>query len=92
VFCGTANAITKTKEDRRKIRTNIQEAIMKSSTIINDNTKIDLNDEVMGFSLKVGVVLAALVGVWGLACLTAGLANVGAIGMLKGYVTAITGF
>jgi len=65
---------------------------MKSSTLINNNTNIDINDEIMGFSLKVGVVLAALVGVWGLTCLAAGLVNVGAVGMLKGYITAITGF
>ncbi len=35
---------------------------MKSPTIINENTNIDINDEIMGFSFKVGMALAALAG------------------------------
>lgn len=68
------------------------EAIMKSPTIINENTNIDINDEIMGFSFKVGMALAALVGIWGLTCLVSGLVNAGVGGMLKGYISAITGF
>jgi len=65
---------------------------MKSPTIIKEDINIDINDEIMGFSFKVGMGLAALVGVWGLACLVSGLVNAGVGGMLKGYITAITGF
>ncbi len=64
---------------------------MRTPTITNENTTVDVTEEVMGFSLKVGAVLSALVGVWGLTCLLAGLINAGPLGMLKGYITAITG-
>lgn len=64
---------------------------MKSPTITNENTTVNVTEEVMGFSLKVGVVLSALVGIWGLTCLLAGLINAGPLGMFKGYLTAITG-
>jgi hypothetical protein len=68
------------------------EDIMKSTTTINGKTTVDVTEEVMSFSLKVGAVLSALVGIWGFACLLAGLTNFGPIEMLKGYFTAITGF
>jgi len=64
---------------------------MKSPTITNENTTVNVTEEVMGFSLKVGAVLSALVGIWGLTCLLAGLINAGPLGMLKGYITAVTG-
>jgi len=64
---------------------------MNSPTITNENTTVNVTEEVMSFSLKVGAVLSALVGVWGLTCLLAGLINAGPLGMLKGYLTAITG-
>jgi len=64
---------------------------MKTSTLTNENTTLDVTEEVMSFSLKVGAVLSALVGIWGLTCLLAGLINAGPLGMLKGYITAITG-
>lgn len=64
---------------------------MNSPTTIRENSNIDINNEIMGFGLKVGAVLAALVGIWGLTCLVAGLVNAGAGGMLRGYITALTG-
>jgi len=64
---------------------------MKTSTITNEKTTLNVTKEVMSFSFKVGAVLSALVGIWGLTCLLAGFVNTGSLGMLKGYITAITG-
>ncbi|GAB4345191.1 MAG: hypothetical protein Kow0089_22150 [Desulfobulbaceae bacterium] len=37
-------------------------------------------------------VLAALIGIWGIACLVGGIAQSGGIGeLINGYVTAVTG-
>ncbi len=33
--------------------------------------------------------LAALVGIWGMACLIGGIANSGAMGLIRGFMTAI---
>ena len=65
---------------------------MKSKTAINENIRVDVTEEIMGFGLKVGAVLSALIGIWGFACLLAALVNFGSIEMIKGYYTAITGF
>jgi hypothetical protein len=65
---------------------------MKSKIAINRNTTVDVTEEIMGFSLKVGTVLIALVGIWGFTCLLAGLISSGPLEMLKGYFTAVTGF
>lgn len=69
-----------------------QEDIMKSRTVINENVTIDVTEEIMGFGLKVGAVLSALIGIWGFTCLLAGLVNFGPLEMIKGWFTAITGF
>ncbi len=65
---------------------------MKSKTAINENITLDVTEEIMGFGLKIGGVLSALIGIWGLTCLIAGLVNFGPVEMIKGYFTAITGF
>jgi len=64
---------------------------MKSIITTNEKTAVDISDEIMGFSLKVGAVLGSLIGVWALACLLAGLVNAGPGGLIRGYITAITG-
>ena len=64
---------------------------MRYPTITDEKLAVDATEEVMGFSLKIGVVLSALVGIWGLTCLIAGLLNAGPLDMLRGYFTAITG-
>ncbi len=37
------------------------------------------------------MVLAALIGIWGIACLMGGLAQTGIGEMVSGYITAVTG-
>jgi hypothetical protein len=64
---------------------------MKSIITTNEKTAVNVSDEIMGFSLKVGAVIGGLIGVWALACLLAGLAGAGPGGLIRGYMTAITG-
>ncbi len=65
---------------------------MKSPIITREKIQFDISDEVMGFTLKLGTVLSAMIGVWAVSCLVAGLISVGPLQMVKGYITAITGF
>ena len=55
-------------------------------------TTTDAAYEASKFGLSVGMGMAALIGLWGAACLIGGLATNGIGGMLRGYLTAITGF
>ena len=41
--------------------------------------------------IKVIAVLAALIGIWGIACLVGGVAQSGIGEMINGYITAVTG-
>jgi hypothetical protein len=54
-------------------------------------TEINTSYETSKFALTVGISMAALIGLWGLACMVGGLANGGLVGLLKDFVTAITG-
>lgn len=36
-------------------------------------------------------ILAALIGIWGIACLIGGVANGGLLELVNGYISAITG-
>jgi|GEM_PF-3156842 len=37
------------------------------------------------------IALATLVGVWGIGCLISGMVGSGVVGLLRGWVTAVTG-
>ncbi len=65
---------------------------MKSPIITRKKIQVDIADEVMSFTFKVGTVISALIGIWAVSCLTTALINVGPLQMAKGYITAITGF
>jgi hypothetical protein len=48
--------------------------------------------EVSKVALGVGVLMAALVGIWGLSCFIGGLLSTGGLGdVVKGYLAAVTG-
>lgn len=64
---------------------------MNTPIITKENIQIDLADEVMNFTLKAGIILCCLIGIWGVACIAGGLASAGPLAMLRGYLTAITG-
>jgi len=64
---------------------------MRANTIVRRETKVDAGYEASRFALNVGMGIAALIGVWGAACLIGGLATNGLGGLLRGFLTAITG-
>ena len=41
--------------------------------------------------LGVLIALATLVGLWGFGCLVSGMSNGGALGILRGWITAVSG-
>ncbi len=82
----------KGKENKKKQTNNNTEDIMSANTITRTETKTDVGYEASRFGLNVGMAMAALIGLWGAACLIGGLAGNGIGGMLKGLMTAITGF
>lgn len=68
------------------------EDAMKSPIITREKIQVDTSDEVMRFTLKVGTVLSALIGIWAVSCLVGALISAGPLQVVKGYITAITGF
>ena len=65
---------------------------MNAHTVTRTETTSETGYEVSRFGLNVGMGMAALIGLWGAACLIGGLATYGLGGLLRGYLTAITGF
>lgn len=54
-------------------------------------TKTEAGLETAKYTVGAIGTLAALIGIWGLACLIGGLATNGAGGLLRGYIAALTG-
>lgn len=65
---------------------------MKSPIITRERITVDVTDETMKFALKVGKVVSGLIGIWAVSCLASAIINIGPLQMIKGYITAITGF
>ncbi len=65
---------------------------MKSPIITRDKIKIDIEDEIMSLAFKICTVLGTVIGVWAVSCLVTGLVRVGPVQLMKGYLTAITGY
>lgn len=55
------------------------------------DVRADVGYETSKFAFGVGLTTAALIGLWGAACMIGGLANTGLIGLVKGFFTAVTG-
>jgi len=53
--------------------------------------QVDAGYETSKFTLGVGIAMAALVGIWGSACLISALVGTGPINLIKSYFTAIIG-
>ena len=56
-----------------------------------EEKKVDVAQETSKFTVRAICLLAALIGIWGSACLISGLATNGAGGILRGYISALTG-
>ena len=64
---------------------------MAANTKTQTKTRTDIRTETSRFALNAGMGLAALIGIWGLACLFGGLWNNGIGGLLSGFWSAVTG-
>jgi len=64
---------------------------MSAKTKTRTDTKADVGYEASRFALNAGMGMAALIGLWGLACLIGGLASHGFGGLLRGFWIAVTG-
>ena len=64
---------------------------MTTNTIARIETRADVVDEISIFGIGVLLTMAAMIGLWGAACMIGGLAGNGIGGMLRGLLTAITG-
>ena len=49
---------------------------MKIPIITRETIQVDVTDEVIGFAYKLGTVLSALIGIWAVSCLVAGVISV----------------
>jgi hypothetical protein len=63
-------------------------------TFINTTrrTETDVEHEVSVALFTVISVSASLIGLWAVACLIGGLVNNGVLPMIRGYITAVTGY
>ena len=50
-----------------------------------------IKEEASKTTLKIGIAMAAIVGLWGAACLIGGLATAGVGGTVMGYIKAVLG-
>ena len=64
---------------------------MSANTKTRTEARTDAGYEASRFALHAGMGMAALIGLWGFACLIGGLATNGAGGLLRGFLTAVTG-
>lgn len=64
---------------------------MNTPIITKEKIQVDLADEVMSFTLRSGIAICALVGVWGISCLVSAMVTAGPMAVLRGYIAAITG-
>ena len=62
---------------------------MNANTITRTEHNADIGYETSKFAMNVGIGTAALIGIWGVACLVGGLVANGAGGLLAGYLSAI---
>jgi hypothetical protein len=72
-------------------KTQKQGNTMSANSRIKTEERIDVAQETSRFALNAGMGMAALIGVWGLACLFGGLAINGFGGLLRGFWTAVSG-
>jgi len=64
---------------------------MKARIETRNDVRPDVGYETSKFVYGVGLTAAALIGLWGAACMIGGLANVGPVGLIKGFISAVTG-
>ena len=64
---------------------------MTTKTNTTTRTQVEAGYETSKFALGAGMIMAALVGIWGFACLTSAMMSMGPMNVVKGYLTAVIG-
>jgi len=64
---------------------------MKTNTQATTTTQANTGYEASTFALGAGMTMAALVGIWGFACLASAMMSMGPMNVVKGYLTAVIG-
>lgn len=64
---------------------------MTTQVINKTETKTDIAQETSKFTIRIVMTMAALIGIWAVACLVGGLASGGLGNMIQGYISAILG-
>ncbi|AGF77110.1 hypothetical protein UWK_00529 [Desulfocapsa sulfexigens DSM 10523] len=64
---------------------------MNTNTQATTTTQVKAGYETSTFALGAGMTMAALVGIWGFACLASAMISVGPLNVVKGYLTAVIG-
>ncbi len=64
---------------------------MTTNTNTTTNTQVDAGYEASKFALGVGLSMASLVGLWGVASLVSALTSNGPLSLVKSYLSAVTG-
>ncbi len=64
---------------------------MNTNTNNAKGTEVDAAYETSKFALGVGITMAALVGIWGVASLVSALTSNGPVNLVKSYFTAVIG-
>jgi len=64
---------------------------MKTNTNNANINEVDAAFETSKFVLGVGITMAALVGIWGVASLVSALSSNGLLNLVKSYFTAVIG-
>ncbi len=60
-------------------------------TYENISDHANVKDETSKTALGIGIAMAAVIGLWGVACLIGGIASSGVGGIVVGYIKAVTG-
>ncbi len=61
----------------------------KDKEVVRD--ELDIRDETSKTALIIGIIMAAIVGIWGMACIIGGIVTSGMGNLIKGYIIAIIG-
>jgi hypothetical protein len=64
---------------------------MRTNTLTNKETNIDVGYETSKFVLVTGITMAALIGIWACVSMISCLVSNGVDGVVKGFITAVTG-
>ncbi len=64
---------------------------MTTQIINKEETKTDIGHETSKFTVGIVMAMAGLIGIWAISCLVGGIASAGLGGLVKGFISAITG-